>query len=199
MIHDRQVANIRNPTRRSTRPAPPRLWRFRRGRKVPTIHRVCGSSKESREEQAVTPNEALSRTNLKTPKAAAIAGMLFSLLTVAAFWLLWISVPADPQFEHCCARFESRPICRDCLPVVHRRPARPPRPAGRPVFCDRVFRKRPLVPRHAIHRSGDRRCNPHGVRRAAGRADQLRYIPLRARGRLQYLEYIHDQDRQAYS
>jgi hypothetical protein len=45
----------------------------------------------------VTPNEALSRTNLKTPKAAAIAGMLFSLLTVAAFWLLWISVPADPQ------------------------------------------------------------------------------------------------------
>jgi hypothetical protein len=49
------------------------------------------------EEQAVTPNVSLSRTNLKTPKAAAIAGMLFSLLTVAAFWLLWISVPADPQ------------------------------------------------------------------------------------------------------
>ena len=45
----------------------------------------------------MTPNEALSRTNLKTPKAAAIAGMLFSLLTVAAFWLLWISVPDDPQ------------------------------------------------------------------------------------------------------
>ena len=45
----------------------------------------------------MTPNEALSRTNLKTPKAAAIAGMLFSLLTVAAFWLFWISVPADPQ------------------------------------------------------------------------------------------------------
>jgi len=45
----------------------------------------------------VKPNEALSRTNLKTPKAAAIAGMLFSLLTVAAFWLLWISVPDDPQ------------------------------------------------------------------------------------------------------
>jgi hypothetical protein len=45
----------------------------------------------------VTQNESLSRTHLKTPKAAAIAGMLFSVLTVAAFWLLWISVPADPQ------------------------------------------------------------------------------------------------------
>jgi hypothetical protein len=45
----------------------------------------------------VTQNEAFSRTHLKTPKAAAIAGMLFSVLTVAAFWLLWISVPADPQ------------------------------------------------------------------------------------------------------
>ena len=42
-------------------------------------------------------NASLTRTNLRTPKAAAIAGMLFSLLTVAAFWLFWISVPADPQ------------------------------------------------------------------------------------------------------
>ena len=42
-------------------------------------------------------NATLTRTNLRTPKAAAIAGMLFSLLTVAAFWLFWISVPADPQ------------------------------------------------------------------------------------------------------
>ena len=42
-------------------------------------------------------NTALTQTNLRTPKAAAVAGMLFSLLTVAAFWLFWISVPADPQ------------------------------------------------------------------------------------------------------
>jgi hypothetical protein len=34
---------------------------------------------------------------LRTPKAAAIAGMLFSVLAVPAFWLLWRSVPADPQ------------------------------------------------------------------------------------------------------
>ncbi len=45
----------------------------------------------------MTQNETFSRTHLKTPKAAAIAGMLFSVLTVAAFWLFWISVPADPQ------------------------------------------------------------------------------------------------------
>jgi hypothetical protein len=39
----------------------------------------------------------LTRANLKTPKAAAIAGMLFSVLLIVAFWLLRISVPADPQ------------------------------------------------------------------------------------------------------
>jgi hypothetical protein len=43
------------------------------------------------------PNGPLTRTNLKTPKAAAIAGMLFSILLIAVFWLLRISVPADPQ------------------------------------------------------------------------------------------------------
>jgi len=37
------------------------------------------------------------RTNLKTPKATAIAGMLFSFLLIAVFWLLRISVPADPS------------------------------------------------------------------------------------------------------
>ena len=42
-------------------------------------------------------NEALSRPNLKTPKAAAIAGMVFSLLIIMAVWLLLISVPGDPQ------------------------------------------------------------------------------------------------------
>ena len=45
----------------------------------------------------MTHADALTRENLRTPKAAAIAGMLFSLLTVTIFWLLWNSVPADPQ------------------------------------------------------------------------------------------------------
>jgi hypothetical protein len=44
----------------------------------------------------MTQTDVLTRENLRTPKAAAIAGMLFSLLTVAVFWLLLNSVPADP-------------------------------------------------------------------------------------------------------
>jgi hypothetical protein len=39
----------------------------------------------------------LTRPNLKTPKAAAIAGMVFSVLVIAVFWLLRTSIPADPQ------------------------------------------------------------------------------------------------------
>jgi hypothetical protein len=38
----------------------------------------------------------MTRANLKTPKAAAIAGILFCILLLAVFWLLRISVPADP-------------------------------------------------------------------------------------------------------
>ena len=45
----------------------------------------------------MTQTDILTRETLRTPKAAAIAGMLFSLLTVAVFWLLLNSVPADPQ------------------------------------------------------------------------------------------------------
>ncbi len=42
-------------------------------------------------------NETLIRNRLKTPNAAAIAGLLFSLLLIASFALLRASVPADPQ------------------------------------------------------------------------------------------------------
>jgi len=42
-------------------------------------------------------NGYLTRANLRTPKAAAVAGMLFSVLLISAFWLFRISVPADPQ------------------------------------------------------------------------------------------------------
>ena len=41
-------------------------------------------------------NAALTHARLKTPKAAAIAGIVFSLLMFAIFWLLWRSIPADP-------------------------------------------------------------------------------------------------------
>jgi hypothetical protein len=42
-------------------------------------------------------NGPLTHSNLKTPKAAAIAGMLFSVLLVIVFWLFRTSIPADPQ------------------------------------------------------------------------------------------------------
>ena len=41
--------------------------------------------------------ETLTRAGLKTPNAAAIAGLLFSFLLIATFWLLRTSVPSDPQ------------------------------------------------------------------------------------------------------
>ena len=45
----------------------------------------------------MTQTDLLTRETLRTPKAAAIAGMLFAALTVTVCWLLWNAVPADPQ------------------------------------------------------------------------------------------------------
>ena len=45
----------------------------------------------------MSKEQALTQARLKTPRAAAIAGMLFSVLLIAVFWLLRASVPADPQ------------------------------------------------------------------------------------------------------
>ena len=42
-------------------------------------------------------NDKLIRPRLKTPRAAAIAGIIFSILFVAAFLLLKIVVPSDPS------------------------------------------------------------------------------------------------------
>jgi hypothetical protein len=41
-------------------------------------------------------NATLTRAHLRTPKAAAIAGIVFSVLMVVIFWLLRRSIPADP-------------------------------------------------------------------------------------------------------
>lgn len=42
------------------------------------------------------PDAAMTRANLKTPKAAAVAGIVFSVLFLFVFWLFRQSVPADP-------------------------------------------------------------------------------------------------------
>src|SRR5262249_44111919 len=44
-------------------------------------------------------HDVVTRANLKTPRAAAIAGIVFSVLLIAIFWLFRTSVPADP-LEH---------------------------------------------------------------------------------------------------
>jgi hypothetical protein len=44
----------------------------------------------------VQQNNGLTRSSLRTPKAAAFAGIVFALLLGAIFWLLRNSIPADP-------------------------------------------------------------------------------------------------------
>ena len=46
---------------------------------------------------AMTERGPLTRENLKSHRAAAIAGILFSIILILVFWLLRISVPDDPQ------------------------------------------------------------------------------------------------------
>ena len=43
------------------------------------------------------PYETLTQPRLRTPNAAAVAGILFSSLLIAALWLVRIAVPDDPQ------------------------------------------------------------------------------------------------------
>jgi hypothetical protein len=39
--------------------------------------------------------DELTKTNLRTPRAAAIAGIVFSIMLIQAFWLLRVSTPAE--------------------------------------------------------------------------------------------------------
>jgi hypothetical protein len=43
------------------------------------------------------PSASLVRSGLKTPRAAAIAGILFSVLLICSLWLLLLSMRADPH------------------------------------------------------------------------------------------------------
>ena len=45
----------------------------------------------------MSPVGTLTQARLRTPNAAAVAGILFSSLLVTAFWLVRSAVPADPQ------------------------------------------------------------------------------------------------------
>src|SRR5258705_3884566 len=45
----------------------------------------------------MSESNALARSRLNTPKAAAIAGIVFSVLLITMLWLLRRSVPSDPM------------------------------------------------------------------------------------------------------
>jgi len=44
----------------------------------------------------MTSEETLSRKELQTPRAAAIAGMLFGVLLITSQLLVWVSIPVNP-------------------------------------------------------------------------------------------------------
>ena len=101
------------------------------------------------------------RAHLKTPKAAALAGMLFAILLIISFGLLRASVPADPQEPGSWLRGNSSTVAlalnlvpfagiaflwfigvlRDRLGQLEDR-----------FFATVFFWQRSLVLRHAIHR-----------------------------------------------
>jgi hypothetical protein len=47
--------------------------------------------------EIIDPKPPLIHPGLKTPRAAAIAGILFSLLLICSLWLFWQSVPVSPR------------------------------------------------------------------------------------------------------
>jgi hypothetical protein len=51
----------------------------------------------NRSRDAVAPHASLVHSGLRTPRAAAIAGIIFSLLFICSLALLWRSLPVDPR------------------------------------------------------------------------------------------------------
>src|SRR6516164_3101860 len=117
----------------------------------------------------MTHADALTRENLRTPKAAAIAGMLFSLLTVTIFWLLWNSVPADPQEPGLWLTTNSHAVTLGLNLVPFAGIAflwfmgvlRDRLGERGSVLCNGVLWKRDLVSGYAIWRFGHRWCHTH--------------------------------------
>jgi hypothetical protein len=54
--------------------------------------------------------EIITRAPLKTPRAAAVAGIVFSVLLVVIFWLLRMSIPANPLEAGAWLAASSRPV-----------------------------------------------------------------------------------------
>ncbi|HTR15806.1 MAG TPA: hypothetical protein VMI52_02070, partial [Acetobacteraceae bacterium] len=46
---------------------------------------------------ATASEASLVHAGLKTPRAAAVAGIVFSILMICSLWLLWLELPVDPR------------------------------------------------------------------------------------------------------
>ena len=117
-----------------------------------------------------------------TARAAAIAGILFSLLLIASLWLLRLSISRDPleisawmekDAARVTLRAEPRAVRRHRVHVVPWCPARPPWRQGGQVLRNGVPRQRLDVPGHAVRR-----------RLSNQAASSCHIPPRRMRGRL---------------
>jgi hypothetical protein len=59
---------------------------------------------------AIETKAPLVRAALRTPRAAAVAGIIFSLLLISLLWLLHLSVPPDPLDVGECLRVSSNRV-----------------------------------------------------------------------------------------
>ena len=85
----------------------------------------------------------LTRQAVRTPRAAAVAGIIFSVLFTTRR-LAWDECRgmAPGQHDDDFAGAHVRAFCRHCLPVVHGRGALSPGRPGRPILFDRVLWQR---------------------------------------------------------
>ena len=143
--------------------------------------------------------ETLIRERLKTPRAAAIAGILFSVLLITGLVLFRLSVRADPLEAGAWLKTNSNTVAlalnlvpfagiaflwfigvlRDRLGELEDR-------FFPPVF----FRQRAFVSRHALRLGGRGWRNHHSLRRQARRAAGLGDVHLRPRRHLRDHEYL---------
>ena len=132
---------------------------------------------------------SLVRLGLKTPRAAAIAGIVFSIFLICSFWLLWHSVPVDPLEAGSWLETHSRRVSLALnfvpfagiaffwfLGVLRDRLWA----EGRPVFCNCFPGQRSHVSRDAIRRrfghGGTDACPFSRIRRPS-RIRHLRLCP----------------------
>src|SRR5579863_4454947 len=59
--------------------------------------RLLAGSTDPERAKKMSQVEGLTDAELRTPRATAVAGVAFSLLTLTSFGLLWGAIPADPQ------------------------------------------------------------------------------------------------------